>query len=180
MYQFAAVPSHSLCHSCLSLITPDIAPDPSALVLIPSPLFSATRPRAFAQTSSHSTQSGFSQMRGGSRSFAPYSPTPINPNPVARAALATWFPPGSGLVERIEAIASAHPGGFQPLTAPGEEAEYLDQDLAEHQLHRHIVLQRAKVKLRAIHRFQALGRESFARRSREGGDGGQHAASMRR
>ena len=69
-------------------------------------------------------------------------------------AMDAWFPPESGLRERIRAIAASHPDGF---VLP-EGAEDIDQDMAEYELRRHEMLRRAKIKLRAINRLRSLAR----------------------
>jgi hypothetical protein len=38
----------------------------------------------------------------------------IQSSPHAADALSSWLPPSSGLMQRIDAIAAAHPNGFQP------------------------------------------------------------------
>lgn len=77
----------------------------------------------------------------------------IRAAPHARRCLETWLPPASGLAERILQIAALHPEGFKPLNPNGEQVDQLDSDAAEWELSRHLVLKRAKVKLRAIFAF---------------------------
>jgi len=73
-------------------------------------------------------------------------------------SLDVWYPPESGIRQLIEDIYERFPNGFersnigcddQDVKAEGTEA----MDLAEQQLRRHIILRRAKLKLRAALRL---------------------------
>jgi len=78
----------------------------------------------------------------------------------AKGPLAAWFPPDSGLLEKIDAIHKDFPAGFSAL----DEGDALGQtseekaELAELELRRAQTLDRAKRKLRAILLVQALKR----------------------
>ena len=78
--------------------------------------------------------------------------------PHAQAQLDTWLPPSSGLRERLTQLTRAHPNGFRPAVDDESDVDHLDQDLADWELHRHIILHRAKIKLRAIHRMGGFKR----------------------
>ena len=67
----------------------------------------------------------------------------------AKPSLDAWFPPSSGLLDRVAAIRAAHPGGFVPTetvvsTVSAEEA----WDQASLELKKYQALQRAKIKLK--------------------------------
>jgi len=70
-----------------------------------------------------------------------------------KKSLAVWYPEGSGIRELIEDICRRFPDGFQRLDVENdnqdEKAEGTEaMDLAEQQLKRYLILQRAKFKLR--------------------------------
>ena len=80
-----------------------------------------------------------------------------------------WFPPDSGIRERIESISEQHPDGFvsaskesaskgqrSPRNEIDEEIGTEAMDLATLQLERYLTLRRAKAKLRAAIRFGHL------------------------
>ena len=84
----------------------------------------------------------------------------------ARQAVDAWYPPGSGLRERMAAIHSAHPNGFVPdASVDAPPLRPLSAGEAEYALRRHQVLQRAKRKLRAVAAMMRLYRAKHARRS---------------
>jgi len=66
----------------------------------------------------------------------------------AAAGVAAWFPPSSGLLEKIDMIHRTYPGGYAAVG--GANSESLDADMAEFQLRRYLVTKRAKTKLRMI------------------------------
>jgi len=73
-------------------------------------------------------------------------------DPNIKSSMDMWFPPDSGIRERINEISRRHPDGFVRLehksfTSKGGEAK---MDLAMLELNRYITLQRAKRKMRAI------------------------------
>ena len=76
--------------------------------------------------------------------------------PHAKGQLATWLPPHSGLREKLGDLVRQHPNGFRPAVERDEDIEIIDQDVADWELHRHIVFRRAKLKLRALHRMGAF------------------------
>ena len=78
-------------------------------------------------------------------------------SPHAKESLASWLPPGSGLAERILEMTNSYPEGFKRIMTDGVELDSLDQDAAEWELHRHLVLKRARMKLKAIYKFTSLG-----------------------
>lgn len=93
-----------------------------------------------------------------------YDKMTLSTNKSVQKSLAVWYPPESGIREHIEDIHRRFPDGFQTLEdensnnedrAEGTEA----MDLAEQALRRHIILQRAKFKLRCALRLMALGRD---------------------
>ena len=71
----------------------------------------------------------------------------------AQPALASWFP--GQLREEMVAIHAAFPAGYAPTAAVAQEE--LDIDKAEWELGRFMTLQRAKAKLRAVHRLRKIG-----------------------
>jgi len=80
-------------------------------------------------------------------------------------SLDVWYPPESGIRELIEDIYERFPNGFkmsnigcddQDVKTEGTEA----MDLAEQQLKRHIIIQRAKFKLRVALRIMKMGNMS--------------------
>ena len=97
-------------------------------------------------------------------------------SPHAAQALEAWLPKASGLRERIQQIAGAHPGGFRPSLGSGELLDDVDFDVAALQLERHRTLQRARRKLRAVFRFTQLG--AHARARKEQADGAADAAEL--
>ena len=86
-----------------------------------------------------------------------------------------WFPPGSGLRERIAEVREAHGEGFArrvPDSLPLDErmaflSDKLDFDMAELQLRRHLVLLRARMRLRALLGFRSGGKRQAAARGSE-------------
>ena len=84
-------------------------------------------------------------------------------SPAAAEGLDSWLPPASGLRERILDIASRHAGGFRPEVPSRGEVEDVDWDVANLQLQRHLVLQRARRKLKAVFRFSQMGIRAKAR-----------------
>ena len=73
----------------------------------------------------------------------------------AAQALEAWFP--GGLRDEMAAIRAAYPVGFQPTGSREGAEEEMDQDKAEWELGRFMALQRAKAKLKAVHRLRKLG-----------------------
>jgi len=80
-----------------------------------------------------------------------------------KQSLDVWYPKDSGIRELIEDIYKRFPNGFQrsniecgdqDVKAEGTEA----MDLAEQQLKRHIIVQRAKFKLRVVLRIMKMGK----------------------
>lgn len=67
-------------------------------------------------------------------------------NPSVRNSVDLWFPPDSGLKERILEISKRHPTGFQS----SEGSKEMDSELAEQEYERYLVLQRAKKKMRGF------------------------------
>ena len=86
-------------------------------------------------------------------------------SPAAQQALGAWMPPSSGLRERLARLTQSYPQGFQPTAVGERPMEAIDHDLAEWELRRHLVLQRARMKLRAVHNLQVLGRARHERES---------------
>lgn len=72
----------------------------------------------------------------------------------ARPACDAWYPPASGVRERIRAIHATFPDGFAPIAlAPGEApklAPAISADEAEWELRRREALRNAKRKLRGF------------------------------
>ena len=72
----------------------------------------------------------------------------------AQQALDAWLPRASGLRERIEEVRRRHPGGFVRAMAPDGQAtagaEAINIAKAEWELRRHLVLHRARQKVRMI------------------------------
>lgn len=90
--------------------------------------------------------------------------------PNVQASLNCWYPPGSGLRDRIETMLKSYPRGFQVAENPGNNRISMrsameEMDLAEEELRRYLTLQRAKQKLRG-----ALFLMRFMDKRREGGD----------
>lgn len=87
--------------------------------------------------------------------------------PNVQSSLNAWFPPDSGIRERIEEISANHPNGLKYLKAEKVKKNRGTQvmDLAELELERYLTLQRAKRKLRTILFWIALGQK--AKRKRE-------------
>jgi len=118
-------------------------------------------------------------------------------NECTQRSLDIWYPPSSGIRERVEEIYQRHPNGFQQLRCPGntnpsvENARNQQQqngfwrsilhatrinfneqsrapsfegteamDLAEQELKYHLILKRAKLKLRVALMFMKLGAAS--------------------
>ena len=85
--------------------------------------------------------------------------------PHAQDQLATWLPPSSGLQEHLTRLVREHPNGFQPETSgtqqggAGVVVDDVDQDMADWELHRHVVLHRAKIKLRALYLMGGFKRQ---------------------
>ena len=77
-------------------------------------------------------------------------------SPAARPAVDAWYPPLSGVRERMAAVHAAHPDGFRPTLPSGAAVESIDGDVAEWELRRHQTLQRAKRKLRALARVMRM------------------------
>ena len=69
-------------------------------------------------------------------------------NVSVQESLNAWFPPGSGIRERIHHISRRHPPRLNH-TQGGKDSE-TERDLAMQQLERYITLRRAKAKLRAV------------------------------
>jgi len=83
-------------------------------------------------------------------------------SPASQGAISCWYPPASGILEKIDKIHAAHPQGLVQVDT-GEDANALEAaDLAELELRRHMVLKRAKKKLIAILRFHNLTRKKEA------------------
>ncbi|KAK3247033.1 hypothetical protein CYMTET_43457 [Cymbomonas tetramitiformis] len=74
----------------------------------------------------------------------------------AKEALDAWYPPNSGVRERLEEISKIYPEGFKPILKEGEEFVEMDQDLADFELKRYQTLQRARRKLKVILMFRSL------------------------
>ena len=78
----------------------------------------------------------------------------MNASSAATAALNSWFPPESGLRERIMKVHEAYPDGFLRTHGPYQEmhpvhsGEEICGDMAHMQLKRHMALMRAKKKLK--------------------------------
>ena len=81
-----------------------------------------------------------------------------NADPSVRAAIDAWFPPSSGLRERLRAIRSSHPTGFQPerdqlghdeAAAAVAADKGLCCDMAHLHYRRYLTMKRAKLKLHA-------------------------------
>jgi len=95
----------------------------------------------------------------------------------ARAALASWYPPGSGILEEIDAIHAAYPAESvdRSKLENAFSADRLDPcelaDAAELELRRHIVLRRAARKLRAVMMWRSLLRKKPAPGGNEQGNG---------
>ena len=87
--------------------------------------------------------------------------------PNVQSSLDAWFPPESGIRERIEEISANHPEGLKFLQAEKVKKNRGTQvmDLAELELTRYLTLQRAKRKLRMILFWISLGQK--AKRKRE-------------
>jgi hypothetical protein len=84
-----------------------------------------------------------------------------------REACNAWLPSWSGLRERLEQLHERYPRGFVPNEGSiigGAVDQWLDPDLAEYNLERFRVLQRAKKKLRAIFVMLTLIRGQRAKR----------------
>jgi len=72
-------------------------------------------------------------------------------NPNIKSSMDTWFPPDSGIRERINDIHRRHPDGFvQKVEIICLDDNETKMDLALLELNRYTTLQRAKKKLRAI------------------------------
>jgi len=88
--------------------------------------------------------------------------------PKCKPALDAWFPPSSGLRERIHAIHAAFPEGFvrtrSSTASEGSDAGASDFERAQLSLKRYKTLRRAKLKIRVIFLFNRLARESAYRR----------------
>jgi hypothetical protein len=84
----------------------------------------------------------------------------------ARPACNAWYPPDSGLRERMAEIHAAFPDGFRSIADPhGGPDQSCDAGVAEWELRRYQVLQRAKKKLRAIAVMLRIYRAKKSRRS---------------
>lgn len=76
-------------------------------------------------------------------------------NESIQKSLAVWYPPESGIREVIERVCRRFPDGFKRM-ALGNTSEVINNngteamDLAEQQLRRHLILRRAKFKLRCV------------------------------
>mmetsp|Transcript_31777 Transcript_31777/g.54200 ORF Transcript_31777/g.54200 Transcript_31777/m.54200 type:complete len:1194 (-) Transcript_31777:624-4205(-) len=66
-------------------------------------------------------------------------------HPSVRDSIDLWFPPGSGLRERILDISRRFPSGFQR-----DDREYVSPSLAEEEYKRYLILQRARRKMRGF------------------------------
>ena len=77
-------------------------------------------------------------------------------------SLSVWFPPGSGLQERIQSISCKYPSGCVAFSKEsGSKDKEAERDLALYQLERHVVLQRAKAKLRAFRAMSSMSTTSL-------------------
>jgi hypothetical protein len=87
--------------------------------------------------------------------------------PNVQDSLNVWFPPDSGIRQKIESISTRHPNGFVVCSRPaigkdGEEKEEDEvcgteaMDLATLELDRYVTLRRAKAKMRAAVKFGHL------------------------
>ena len=79
----------------------------------------------------------------------------MNASKAATAALNSWFPPESGLRERMAKVHEAHPNGFETIHGPHHEMhpvhtgeQDICHDMAHMLLKRHMALNRAKKKLK--------------------------------
>jgi len=81
-------------------------------------------------------------------------------NQSIQMSLAVWYPVESGIRELIEDIYARFPDGFQMLDGSIDEYSMTEgteaMDLAQMQLRRHLVLRRAKFKLRCALRIMSL------------------------
>lgn len=89
--------------------------------------------------------------------------------PNVKQSLNAWLPRGSGIRERIEAVAAKYPDGFKVLeeqtSSPQKKSKGTQSmDLAELEIQRYLTLQRAKRKLRAIMFWISLGQKAKRRR----------------
>jgi hypothetical protein len=107
----------------------------------------------------------------------------LRASPHGQECLACWLPPSTGLAERMLRIAHDFPLGFQEQKAAGaaadgsgdgEEDGSLDWDLAGYRLRRHVVLRRARIKLKAIYNFSLLAQQGAS--NGRGGRGGREQA----
>ena len=96
----------------------------------------------------------------------------------AQGSLDAWFPPSSGLLDRVTEIRAAHPEGFVSSGPTSSEAVLDDWDLADWELRRHLALHRAKSKLKvalSIRKTLSIRKSNEAREAvrpfgRSGGD----------
>uniref|UniRef100_A0A7S1VXZ0 Uncharacterized protein n=1 Tax=Ditylum brightwellii TaxID=49249 RepID=A0A7S1VXZ0_9STRA len=82
-----------------------------------------------------------------------------NPNTNVSQAVDSWYPPESGIRERIEEIHAKYPHGFKQKVGLKKSQSFSvteDMDLAELELNRFITLRRAKRKLKAALLMQKL------------------------
>jgi len=78
--------------------------------------------------------------------------TALQQSEAAKTALDAWFP--GDLRERMAAVRAAYPRVFAPQQTASQPVENIEPDKAEWELSRFFALQRAKVKLRALHRMR--------------------------
>ena len=76
-------------------------------------------------------------------------------------SLNTWYPPESGIRERIEAVHSKFPNGFESISVPqddGDQMEGMDaMNLSLDELRRYLVLRRVRMKIRVAMMFSTYG-----------------------
>lgn len=85
----------------------------------------------------------------------------------------SWYPPESGLLQKIETLHQQYPAGFsiaaKPVNAVQEMNVMEEKDLAMHEVARHAAMFQARNKLTAVTAFSAAGRRN------QGGFGGMPA-----
>jgi len=96
---------------------------------------------------------------------AVYDKMMASDNESIKLSLAVWYPEGSGIREQIEDIYTRFPDGFQKLdNGSGDEYSKTEgteaMDLAEQSLKRHLILRRAKFKLRCALKIMSMQRSS--------------------
>lgn len=90
-------------------------------------------------------------------------------HPYVQSSLDSWYPPDSGIRDRIESIYLKHPSGFDttaPLRNMSSDGTHA-MDLAHHELKRYLVLQRAKRKVKTILLWRKIAADAQKRRKDE-------------